>query len=1035
MNHARCPADRHGPHSAESLAVRRFAWTVASTHLGRWANIEWLTWRVAWYGLVLSVLLLAPTRLLAQSHTDNFDGPEPSWRLIVSAGETDAERHVRRPNGYQGSHESVRVIAQREGAPFRMELPVPPSRPLDELEAGLWVRSNHRGLRLCLRLVFVGVNDPATGGPLRATVRGEEYRDIGRWQELHCRTSDRAVNEVLRAVRARFKGQSDASPINASQIVVDRVFVTAEELPVGITEIGVDELTYGPIVRPEVVPVDNEEFTQVPKAVGSGIATGDERLLVEFQLDRLRVDRRPLVPRMIPYHREQPEAIAETGVNIAWIPDLHDNRLISRLRQQRVWTAATPPHPRGSEGQTLQPTAASLIPFNTSTSSIVMWMMGARVNPSVEPSFFSWIDQVRDADQQYRRPIAADVVDDERAFSRQLSMLGLSRHVLNSTLTLRDHRDWLEAHRASARPGAFTFTWLQAEPPASLTTLPAFADVPVRDRGDLQVGPVIEPEQYRLQVYSALAAGCRGLGYWTTTPLDDNSALARERRFALTQLNLELWLIEPWLAASNAESPATVTIKSPAKTPTQHGPTGFGINGPSQTEREAIARARESASQAERRLQQELSAAVLRADGGVFLIPTWFDEFGQFVPGQMAANNAVVQAPPGHAAAAAWEISTTAVHSLDSKPAAGGRMVMLPRLDQTAIILVTSDENLVRQLRERMEQTREPSARASVELANLKLERTRHVDQQLWERGIAQPDGPQQLARATTLLSDARTAVQRKDWHQARERANEVMQLTRILQRAHWEQLTARCASPVSSPYAVCFNTLPAHVDLLRRLNRGPDGEGASSGTNLIKGGDFESASLVATGWKHSQETSDNVRASAELFPSGYNSRYCLRLLAYREGPENAAPVARPPVTVSSPPIPVTAGQIVTITGQIQLPNGVGNNIDGFMIYDSLLGRDAAIRWRKKQDWQRFELIREVREDQDLVVHFELHGLGEVQIDNFRVLTSTPNLLQTVSGQTTSSPIRRDSSATGPSSRIPGTRPRAPTPPRYNIGR
>jgi len=145
---------------------------------------------------------------------------------------------------------------------------------------------------------------------------------------------------------------------------------------------------------------------------------------------------------------------------------------------------------------------------------------------------------------------------------------------------------------------------------------------------------------------------------------------------------------------------------------------------------------------------------------------------------------------------------------------------------------------------------------------------------------------------------------------------------------------------------------------------------------------------LIARGWRHQQHTTEGIRAVAELALVQPRSNYALRLVA---GPmTNVDPpqvLPRPPVQVVTAPIPVRAGQIVHVSGKVRLTTPVQSSLDGFTIHDSLLGPPAALRWTQPAGWKPFELVREVDRDGTLTLTFTLHGLGEVEVDDLKVVT------------------------------------------------
>lgn len=911
---------------------------------------------------VCAVIALFSTAQAEVLH-DAMDGLETSWQVRLPPGDGRVLQHSRETSGARSRRcEALRFSTVRDGTWCSLETSITPARALDELTIGLWVRSSRPGIVMAVQVVFPGILDPQTGVPLTAVIRGESYQDTGRWQQLHCRTTNQEVARQLARIRAQYKVRLADDP---GMVHVNRVLVGMKLSP-GTLDLALDDLEVSPHVP---VSVNVIEQTR-----GEEASLGAEPPM-EFRLDRLLVAGRPFFPIIVPYHGESLSEIHEARFNTVWTPDLADKAIVGAIRRKGLWITAAPPQP-GAEAGDRGAAEASLLPFGAEAEGVLFWMLGARIPSASYPQLQQWIPQVQQADRAWNRPIAADVIDDERLFSRNISMLGISRHSLNGTLTLQGYRTWLSEHRGLARPGTFCWTWLQTEPsPDLLEQIPAGGQT-----------PILEPEQIRLQLYTALMAGYRGVGYWSTGSLEPqpNDPVSRERWLAIKQLNLELSLLEPWLGSSlDVMPPVPFTLKVPQGPTVGAGSVGIGNGLLSGFQRDARLRDQEARLRAEKSRERELTAAAMRTDYGTLVLPVWLERHAQFCPDQMAGNDATFVIPGVGESASAWEITTTGVQSLIPERVAGGLKVTLRRFDQTAAILFTSDRDLVTKLERKAGSIAEVSARTCVELAQLKLERVRLVDEQLKSLAPAQPDGPQLLATARGLLGMAETSLRNSDWASARLRAGESLQLVRKLQRAHWYDAIRR-ASPVSSPYTMCFQTLPDHWKMLAQLGRSP----SQNSDNLLPSGEFDDLdTFVAEGWQNIQSDDPALQASAELYPQGYDgSRSSLRLSArVRLGHEAPRSLPRSPVTIVTPQILVRAGQLVHISGWVKVPQSLVGDVDGLMIYDNLLGKVGAMRFHEVQDWQQFEMYREVRQSGPLTVTLALHGLGDLQIDRLRI--------------------------------------------------
>ncbi len=636
-------------------------------------------------------------------------------------------------------------------------------------------------------------------------------------------------------------------------------------------------------------------------------------------------------------------------------------------------------------GKIIDPEDVSIIPFTHKTDPILLWNLGTRVPPENQEALRSWLEQIRNADREFRRPAMVDIIGrQEKNVSRFVSMLGMSRFAdhtpfNHTTFAPKTFRNWLLQKQKLARPGTFMWTWIQTEPSEAWTAH--------RDKAD-HAPVVIEPEQIRLQVYAALAAGCRGIGYWKTTSLEPDAPGDWERQLAIAQLNLELELLEPWLATGRVVS----HIPFGATPPTQQAFTRRSFDGRNgSTEMgEAQAKLRELENQAKRAasLAGDLEATQIRSEYGTLLLPVWYDREAQFVPGQMTANDASIVVPPFDATASAWEISPTGIRSLQHKPTPGGKLITLKKFDQTAAVILTSDRDIITQLRKKIDTLAEPSAKISVALAKAKLERVTKVDEELQTLGVSQPDAPQILARSRELVEFAEQALSRRDYHGARQMAADAMQLQRILQRAHWNDAVRRMSSPVSSPHTICFQTLPDHWRLVARLGESR----MDNDNNLLRSGNFEDINtMVVEKYQHTQKHIDGVRATAELYPGAKEGNYSLRLIAVPvPGKELPAVLPENPVTVTTPPVMVQSGQVVSVSGWVRVTSPISHSLDGALLFDNLAGPVSAQRWQAASDWQRFSIIREVRQSGSFTVTMTLGGLGEIQFDDLKIIPHDP---------------------------------------------
>lgn len=921
-------------------------------------------WR---FGLPL-LLLAGPWAVcVARDYHEVFEGERPSWEITCDPATARVAGHTRsRAIRHEGeSAELVELEALVPRAQIELTLPLPPSRLLDELALTLWFHSNQDGVNLSARVVLPRQIDPRTGKVMTVLLEGGGYRKPGQWKQLSWKNPVVRLRGMLPQLRRVLLTETGTRhDIDETGAYVDAAILTVR-MDRGRSRFVIDDLQLGPLVDASA----EQELQQV--AAETSRAKPD----IQIERDPLRVQGQPFFPRIVPHHGERSGELSRMRFNVVWVPDYQDRNLLADLKQSGLWGMAMPPRPAAHDGATLDPERVQMAPFAEETAPILFWYLGTRIPPEAKRDVDQWDEQIRNADRTLNRPVTGDVSGMERAFSRKLSMLGVSRPALHTSFGLKTYRDWLIERRMQAMPGSLVWTWVQTDAVASVN--------PQRRAAGL-APIVVEPEQLRLQTYAAWAAGCRGIGYWTQSSLDADDPGAVERKLMLAQLNMECELLEPCLVTGNPASQTPFTAKLPAARKINQLAVPSGNDARSQKQRAALGNDRKTQIATREKLSRDLEAAILHTDDGILVLPVWYAENAQFVPGQMVANDARIVVPGVGDAARAWEITTTDIILLDSPRVAGGKQITLKKFDLTTAVLFTDDESIVERMREKMKSLRETSARVCLEMARAKYNRVIEVDRRLHERGKGQPDAADLLRTAKSLLDHSDADWQRQEFHKSRQKSADCMQILRILQHACWMEATSRIYSPVSSPHTLCYQTLPDHWDMVASHGRARH----AGGSNLLRSGDFEDIdTMVAEGWKHEQVEIEGVRAAAELYPKAKQGAYCLRLIATpATGQDPPTVIGDRPVTVTTPPVTIYKGQIVHISGWVKVAAPSLNNLEGALLYDSLGGSSAALRWRTKADWQKFDLVREAPETGELTITMALAGLGEICFDDLQII-------------------------------------------------
>ena len=954
-----------------------------------WTGCRWSGYRRACAVMTVWAMAVPGVSAAADRLAEGFAGREVTSRITVSSSTAEVTLHRRESQGgVDGSGcERVIVRTRRLGTSVTWEQSIPAARVIDELAVSVSTWSRSRGLQLAVRVVFPHQVDPRTGRVLTDLLPGPRVTQTGQWQKLTLEGIPGRLRERLVLLRARLQRPG----LKGRDAYIDRVVLQAEPDP-GTTEWLVDDLRMGPIVAPGKVVDETDERETNGRSVTPA----------EVRLDRLHVEGRPFLPRVIVYRGEPLEVLKASGANLVQVPDYRDRGLIERLRSAGLWAMAAPPRPPTVDGVVADPGTAALVPIATEADGVLCWYLdpGATVAQSNEPrrigrlewnSLTRWVNQLRIADRRMKRPIVADVEGLEHVISRQRLLPLISREVIGTGLSLKLHQEWLDERRDRARPGSLAWSWIRAESKSL----------------------VVEPEQIELQVRSALAAGFRGLGYRTTERLDADRPVAGERLLMLGLLNLELELLESFLATSTRVGRLPVTVgrridpnDPSAGTTTANESLDVSNDRVRRRRRVVATNPLETVRLDGPRVSRKVESVLFRTDYGRLLMINWVGENVQFVPDQMALANVSVVVPGGDETATAWEVTTTGLRSLATRRVAGGVVLELNRFDRRSNIILTSNPALVSQLRRQIATISGRAARMALQLAQARFDRVRNIDRRLVELGHPQPDAPRLVARAASYLSQAAAALDQGEANTSRLYSDATLQTLRILQRAHWEQAIRESASPVASTLSRCFQTLPQHWELVAAVRSA----GAASDPRLV-GGDFENLEeMVRAGWSSRRAAIAGMTMVAEVYRGsrGRNGEAgsCLRLSAQTDL-RTAVPsrLPRHTVIVDSPLVPVKSGELVRISGRIRLVSARPGSLDGGVLEDTLGGPDARLHCRRPGGWRRFELLRKAQRDTDVQLRVALEGMGELRVDDLQIEVlsnglAAPDRLPTVESET-----------------------------------
>ncbi len=340
---------------------------------------------------------------------------------------------------------------------------------------------------------------------------------------------------------------------------------------------------------------------------------------------------------------------------------------------------------------------------------------------------------------------------------------------------------------------------------------------------------------------------------------------------------------------------------------------------------------------------------------------------------------------------------------------------------------------MVARFQEQAKGRRQLAAQWAHDMAAYELEKVSKIEDQLERQGHTLPDAKSLVEDAQRRLKSSRRLWENRAFPEAYLEAQRALRPVRILMRAQWEKAVRGMDSPVASPYAASFYTLPRHWQLMDQV------QGATAGKNVLPGGDFESASQrPEEAWRpESPPSLDDVEVTVQRVgtvrepvmktdtteparatpldpkkgpaePSKGNTpsrgttigrvvtsvkdspphegKQCamLKILPAKNKP---APVAleRTMVALGSPVVRLRPGTLVQVSAWVCIPGAIAASPDGALFYDSAGGDAMAIRLIDPTPWKKFTVYRRVPASGTIQVTLALSGLGTVYFDDVRI--------------------------------------------------
>jgi len=864
----------------------------------------------------LTLWLLLSATAVAQLR-NSFETQQCSWMLRGANCGVRELLHERTPREARSGQSSEHLRLEVGSGTFvYLVQPIGRAPLIQEFRPSLFVKADRASVQLLARVVFPRSIDRGSGQPITTFLRGEFYTDVGNWQQLAINGAARLLDDETRTLRTQF---GDVDPREA---YVDLLVLNAYTAP-GPIELWIDDLEIDGYVNLDETA--GQASARTPAIAGDAGQAEPPPAAASVQGSLLLVSSRPLMPRIAVQRGEPLEWLKSLGFNTIKLGSSPSPAELNEARRLGLWLVAPPPYadPRAAP-QAYEP--------------VIAWSLGTRLS---EPDFGPTRDlirEIRGLDPQQDRPLLAGVESGLSEHSRLANLLLLERPLLGTTYELADWRQWLLLRPRLAQPGVPLLASIETQRPARLSE-----QLLLFSRGQ-PVEEDVDPQQIRLAAYQAIAAGVRGLVFPSEQPLAIDTGPAALRTDALKLLNMELRLLEPWIAAGQLVE----------ELPAESGGTQLSVL---QTERSRL------------------------------LIVTQHAPAQQYALGPPPRNTLSLLVPGIGISDQAHLVSLAGIKPLKLTHTSSGGRITLEDASHAAAVAITQDPLALLHLHRTHARFKQEACRLRYDLAARRYIRTLEIDQALVAAGHPLASGAASLREAFGQLEQARKLFESSDFERSHAATDKAEYALARVRRGHWEQTAAAFSSPASSPCLAQFTALPLHWRFAEQIQK------AAWGPNVQVGGDMEALDqMIQAGWQQRRAAPSGVNADVSLSLSEpHAGRSALRLQAWPADAQRAPRlVERPTVWITSSPVPVREGQLVRIRGWAQVPRPVVGSDEGLLIFDSLGGPDLGDRIRLTQGWREFTFYRAVPRGGPLSVTFALTGLGEAALDDLQVSLLDP---------------------------------------------
>jgi len=585
------------------------------------------------------------------------------------------------------------------------------------------------------------------------------------------------------------------------------------------------------------------------------------------------------------------------------------------------------------------PEQVGLNPLERAYDRVLAWHLGANLKSEDLERTRALVREIRHSDPWKDRPLVAEVASNWEEFARIADILVNGFEPIGGSFVLNQYSDWLRQRNDLAGRAMPTWAVVQSEYPAAINSqVSAIAN---------RVPPLpIEPFQVQSMVYETLASGTRGHWFRSRTRMDGGDPQSQLRAITVRWINAQVRQMEPWIAGG------------------------------------AVLRNLDSK-------QQEAEVTTIKTSRSRLLLvqrPTYME---QWVAGTPLPKTVLINNPSASSADQVFRLSESNLQPLNRSRQLNSSQIRIDDCPSNVAIVMTQEPLVIRSLVDATQQTGNDSMlQMHIELTRRWLVLSQIVSDQLQRSGNGLAEVSGATNEATNLMQQVSALVASGSASSAVNYLQRADQRLAIARQAIIMRGRRSFANATACPLFASMTSMPSYWELTQRL------DDVDWQPNGLAGGEFEDlAQLTAAGWDNVRSSNPAVETLVELNHEAARQGNSGLLMS---ASSKLDVVDERPLLIRSGKVKVKAGQLVRIHGWVNITQPLRGNLDGFMIFDSLGGRDLAERITVTRGWQQFSIFRGVNEDTDLQVTFALTGLGKVLLDEVTIRAITP---RTVSRQ------------------------------------